>query len=82
MWQREPRLPLPKPGKLARQMMQSRSNDMDDLTLALHPTLRILCVVDDFTRECLTLVADTSLSRARVARVWINVDRSPGGKPF
>ena len=30
--------------------------------------LRILCVVDDYTRECLALVADTSLSGARVAR--------------
>ena len=29
---------------------------------------RILCAVDDFTRECLVLVADTSLSGARVAR--------------
>jgi putative transposase len=29
---------------------------------------RILCVVDDFTRECLGLVADTSLSGLRVAR--------------
>lgn len=29
---------------------------------------RVLCVVDDFTRECLGLVADTSLSGARVAR--------------
>jgi putative transposase len=29
---------------------------------------RILIVVDDFTRECLTLVADTSLSGIRVAR--------------
>ena len=29
---------------------------------------RILCVVDDFTRECLTLVADTSLSGLRVGR--------------
>lgn len=29
---------------------------------------RIFTVVDDFTRECLTLVADTSLSGARVAR--------------
>jgi transposase InsO family protein len=29
---------------------------------------RILCVVDDFTRECLALVADTSLSGGRVAR--------------
>jgi putative transposase len=29
---------------------------------------RILAVMDDFTRECLTLVADTSLSGTRVAR--------------
>lgn len=30
--------------------------------------IRILAVVDDFTRECLCLVADTSLSGLRVAR--------------
>ncbi len=30
--------------------------------------LRILCIVDDFTRECLCLVAHTSLSGLRVAR--------------
>lgn len=30
--------------------------------------LRILCVVDDCTRECLALVVDTSLSGGRVAR--------------
>ena len=29
---------------------------------------RVLTVVDDCTRECLTLVADTSLSGLRVAR--------------
>ena len=29
---------------------------------------RILTVVDDCTRECLALIADTSLSGARVAR--------------
>ena len=29
---------------------------------------RILAIVDDFTRECLALIADTSLSGARVAR--------------
>jgi len=27
---------------------------------------RVLVIVDDFTRECLTLVADTSLSSHRV----------------
>lgn len=30
--------------------------------------LRILCVVDDYTRECLALVANTLLSGALVAR--------------
>src|SRR5438046_1245506 len=29
---------------------------------------RILTIVDDFTRECLALIADTSLSGLRVAR--------------
>ncbi|GGH04679.1 transposase [Glycocaulis albus] len=29
---------------------------------------RMLCVIDDYTRECLALVADTSLSDARVVR--------------
>ncbi len=29
---------------------------------------RMLCVIDDFTRECLALVADTSISGARVVR--------------
>jgi len=29
---------------------------------------RILCVVDDFSRECLTCVVDTSLSGVRVVR--------------
>ncbi len=32
---------------------------------------RMLTVVDDCTRECLTLVADTSLSGVRAARSWI-----------
>lgn len=34
---------------------------------------RILCVVDDFSRECLALVVDTSLSGARVARELTNL---------
>ena len=29
---------------------------------------RVLCIVDDFSRECLALVADTSLSGLRVTR--------------
>lgn len=41
---------------------------------------RVLCIVDDFTRECLGLVADTSLSGRRVAR---ELDRliTERGKP-
>jgi putative transposase len=41
---------------------------------------RILCVVDDFTRECLGLVADTSLSGLRVARE-LDVIIKRRGKP-
>jgi len=37
-------------------------------TLSDGRRFRVLCVVDDYTRECLALVADTSLSGARVAR--------------
>ncbi|WES30017.1 IS3 family transposase [Varunaivibrio sulfuroxidans] len=41
---------------------------------------RILCVVDDFTRECIGLVADTSLSGLRVARE-LNAIIMRRGKP-
>jgi len=44
--------------------------------------LRILTVVDDYTRECLALVADTSISGIRVARELdkiIAVRGRPGG---
>lgn len=37
-------------------------------TLTDSRRFRILTVVDDFTRECLTLIADTSLSGVRVGR--------------
>jgi putative transposase len=37
-------------------------------TLSDGRRFRMLCVVDDYTRECLALVADTSLSGARVVR--------------
>lgn len=39
---------------------------------------RILCVVDDYTRECLALLADTSLSGARVARELTSLMGSRG----
>lgn len=41
---------------------------------------RVLAVVDDFTRECLTLVADTSLSGQRLARE-LNAIIARRGKP-
>jgi putative transposase len=39
---------------------------------------RVLCVVDDFTRECLALVTDTSITGARVARElqWLTSTRA------
>jgi putative transposase len=42
---------------------------------------RILAVVDDFTRECLALVADTSLSGTRVARELDALIWQRGAKP-
>ena len=47
---------------------QRWSMDFVSDTLTDGRRFRILAVVDDFTRECLCLVADTSLSGARVAR--------------
>ena len=42
---------------------------------------RVLAVIDDYSRECLALVADTSLSGARVAReldaIIAKCDRKP-----
>lgn len=43
---------------------------------------RILVVVDDFTRECLCLVADTSLSGARVARELTALALRRGARPL
>jgi putative transposase len=42
---------------------------------------RIMTVVDDCTRECLALIADTSLSRARVARE-LSTPFEARGKPI
>ena len=47
---------------------QRWSLDFVSETLACSRRIRILAVVDDFTRENLALVVDTSLSGARVAR--------------
>jgi putative transposase len=47
---------------------QRWSLDFASDTLADGRRFRMLCVVDDFSRECLALVADISLSGNRVAR--------------
>src|SRR5665213_2559171 len=47
---------------------QRWSLDFVSDTLTDTRRFRILAVVDDFTRECLTLIADTSLSGVRVGR--------------
>jgi putative transposase len=47
---------------------QRWSLDFVSDTLTDGRRFRVLCVVDDFTRECLALVADTSLSGGRVVR--------------
>jgi putative transposase len=47
-------------------------------TLVSGRRFRILTVVDDFTRECLTLVADTSLTAPRVVRELDRIIESRG----
>ena len=47
---------------------QRWSLDFVSDALANGRRFRVLAVVDDFTRECLALVVDTSLSGMRVAR--------------
>lgn len=53
---------------LAQGPNQRWSLDFLNDTLTDSRRFRNLAVVDDFTRECLTLVADTSLSGVRVGR--------------
>ena len=47
----------------------------DQLTIGRR--FRILAVADDCTRECLALIADTSLLGARVAREGVVAHRRP-----
>lgn len=42
---------------------------------------RVLAVIDDYSRECLALVTDTSLSGGRVARELSGIIAKRGGKP-
>lgn len=56
------------PIELPHSINQRWSLDFVSDTLADGRRFRILCVVDDFSRECLATVVDTSLSGVRVAR--------------
>ena len=61
---------------------QRWSLDFVSDTLTDGRRFRILVVVDDFTRECLSLVADTSLSGARVARELTALIARRGARPL
>jgi putative transposase len=61
---------------------QRWSLDFVSDTLTDGRRFRILAVVDDFTRECLCLVADTSLSGLRVARELDAVIARRGARPL
>ena len=56
------------PMQLPQAINQRWSLDFLSDTLADGRRFRILCIVDDFSRECLATVADTSLSGVRVVR--------------
>jgi len=56
------------PIELPHSINQRWSLDFVSDTLADGRRFRILCIVDDFTRECLATVVDTSLSGIRVVR--------------
>jgi putative transposase len=47
-------------------------------TLSEGRRFRILCVIDDFSRECLATVVDTSLTGERVARELDNIAERRG----
>jgi putative transposase len=53
---------------LPQQANQRWSLDFVSDVLADRRRFRVLVIVDDFTRECLALVVDTSISGRRVAR--------------
>jgi putative transposase len=56
------------PLALPQTINQRWSLDFVSDTLADGRRFRILCIVDDFSRECLATVVDTSLSGVRVVR--------------
>jgi putative transposase len=66
---------------LPRAANQRWSLDFASDTLTDGRRLRILIVVDDFSRECLCLVADTSISGTRVCRE-LDAIAARRGKPL
>jgi putative transposase len=70
------------PMALPQRPNQRWSLDFAADTLTDGRRFRILVVVDDFTRECLCLVADTSLSGARVARELTATISNRGARPL
>ena len=61
---------------------QRWSLDFVSDALACGRRFRVLAVVDDFSRECLALVADTSLSGGRVAREFDAIIEGRGRPPM
>jgi putative transposase len=63
---------------LPRAINQRWSLDFVSDTLSDGRRFRILCVVDDFSRECLATVGDTSLGGVRVVREleWLAIERA------
>jgi len=70
------------PMTLPQRPNQRWSLDFASDTLTDGRRFRILVVVDDFTRECLCLVADTSLSGKRVARELTTTITHRGARPL
>jgi len=75
---REARLPLPTPiGP-----NELWSLDFVSDALAWGRRIRLLCIIDAYTREALAIEVDTSLSGERVARVLDRVIAERGAKPM
>ena len=74
----QPRLPLALPGGPNERWSMDFMMD----SLATGQRFRTLNVVDDYTRECVRIEVDTSLSGERVARVLEELWQQRGGPPL
>jgi transposase InsO family protein len=61
-------LQLKNRAKKSRGTLQQRAAGLGTATFTCGRRFRIFAVVDDYSRECVRLIADTSISGARVAR--------------